>query len=157
MRWLGLAAAVVVGGSAVASAADGVSVDFGKHVSIIGGCHDCHTMGYNESGGQIDPAKALVGSSVGFQGPWGTTYAMNLRITLKDKSEDQFVEFARTFKARPPMPFYNVNALSETEVRSLYQYIKSLGEPGNQAPQALAPGETPKTPYIPFAPPVMPK
>jgi hypothetical protein len=156
MRGFVLAAALIFG-AAPGFAADGVSVEFGKHVSIIGGCHDCHTAGYNESGGQIDPQKALKGNVVGFQGPWGTTYAMNLRLTVKDKTEDQFVQFAHEFKARPPMPFFNVNAMNDVELRSLFQYIKSLGDPGDQAPQALAPGDTPKTPYIPFAPPVMPK
>jgi hypothetical protein len=151
-----LASAVATVVSTAAYGAEGVSVEFGKHVSIIGGCHDCHTDGYNESAGQIDPAKALVGKAVGFQGPWGTTYPMNLRITVKDKTEDQWVEFAKTFKTRPPMPFFNVNAMTEVEMRSLYQYIKSLGEPGNPAPEAVAPGDKPKTPYLVFAPPQMP-
>jgi hypothetical protein len=156
MRLIGLAAALVIGGATSALAADGASVELGKHVSIIGGCHDCHTRNYNESGGQIDPALALTGHDLGFQGPWGTTYALNLRITVKDKTEDQWVEFAHEFKARPPMPFYNVNAMTDLELRSLYQYIKSLGEPGSQAPEAVAPGGKPKTPYVVFAPPQMP-
>jgi hypothetical protein len=156
MHRLILVAALVMGAPGVAMAAGDVSVEWGKHVSIIGGCHDCHTVGYNESAGKIDPAKALLGSPVGFQGPWGTTYPMNLRLTVKDKTEDEFVAFAKTFKTRPPMPYYNVNALEEKDVRSLYQYIKSLGDPGEPAPTAAPPGETPKTPYIVFVP-VMPK
>ena len=50
-----------------------VSVERGLQVSIVGGCHDCHTEGYSESEGNIDPEKALRGSPVGWQGPWGTT------------------------------------------------------------------------------------
>ncbi len=46
------------------------------------------------------------------------------------------------------MPWYNVHAMDESELRSLYQYIKSLGEPGEQAPEAVGPGEEPKTPYF---------
>jgi hypothetical protein len=140
-----------------AGAAEGdVSVEWGKHVSIIGGCHDCHTAGYNESGGQIDPNTALKGTNVGWQGPWGTTYAKNLRLTVKDLSEDEWVKFAKTFETRPPMPYYNVHEMTETDVRSLYQYIKSLGDPGDPAPEALAPGVAPKTPYTVAAPPTMP-
>ena len=93
-----VAVGLVAGTTALAFAGD-VSVDRGKQVSIVGGCNDCHTAGYNESGGQIDPATALKGIAIGWQGPWGTTYAANIRLTVKDKTEDQFVEFARTFKA----------------------------------------------------------
>ena len=50
-----------------ATAADTPSVEFGKHISIVGGCHDCHTVGYAESGGKIDPDKALKGNPVGFE------------------------------------------------------------------------------------------
>lgn len=142
----------------VSYAASGdISVERGLQMSIIGGCHDCHTSGYNESGGQIDPAKALKGTPIGWQGPWGTTYPLNLRITASDKTEDEFVEFAKTFQTRPPMPWYNVHAMDETDIRSLYLYIKSLGEPGDQMPEAVDPGVEPKTPFYVAAPPQMPK
>ena len=141
----------------MAQAAGEVSVKRGEQVSITGGCHDCHTGGYNKLGGKIDPAAALKGTPLGWQGPWGTTYAMNLRITVSDKTEDQFVDHAKTFETRPPMPWYNVHAMDESDIRSLYQYIKSLGEPGEQVPEALPPGEEPKTPYVVVAPPTMPK
>ena len=141
-----------------ASAAPGdISVARGKQVSIVGGCHDCHTEGYNESSGVIDPSKALKGIAVGWRGPWGTTYAANLRLTVKDKSEDQFLQYAREFKARPPMPWFNVHAMDESDLRSLFQYIKSLGPPGDPVPEALPPGQEPKTPYTVAAPPTMPK
>ena len=140
-----------------AAMAGDVSIERGRQVAIVGGCNDCHTEGYNESGGQVDPAKALKGTAVGWMGPWGTTYPLNLRLTVKDKTEDQFLQFARTFKTRPPMPWYNVHAMDESDIRSLYRYIKSLGDPGAQVPEAVAPGEQPKTPYVVVAPPMMPK
>jgi hypothetical protein len=149
------AAVAAVALPSVAHAAD-VSVERGKLVSIIGGCHDCHTAGYNESGGQIDPKNALMGTGLGYQGPWGTTYPKNLRLTAASKSEDEFVQFAKTFQTRPPMPWYNVHAMEESDLRSLYQYIKSLGDPGKAAPEALDPGTEPKTPYLVFVP-VQPK
>jgi hypothetical protein len=127
------------------------------YISIVGGCHTCHTAGYNESGGQIDPAKALEGVAIGWMGPWGTTYASNLRITVIDKSEDFFVEFAKTFDFLPPMPSNNLRAMDESDLRSLYRYVKSLGDPGEQVPNTLAPGQEPKTPFIVLAPPQMPK
>ena len=126
--------------SIAGAAAQDVSVDFGAHIATIGGCHDCHTVGYNESGGQVDANVALMGSPAGFEGPWGKTFAKNLRLTVKDMSEDDWVKFSDTFQAAPPMPWYNVHAFTDVEARSLYQYIKSLpGDLGEQAPEALPP------------------
>lgn len=149
--------AAIAAGTGLANAAE-VSVKRGEQVSIIAGCHDCHTAGYGETGGKIDPAAALKGTGLGWQGPWGTTYPTNLRIIAKEKgSEDAFVQYAKTFQARPPMPFYNVHAMDENDIRSLYQYIVSLGEPGDPVPEYQPPGQEPKTPYIVIAPPIMPK
>ena len=128
------------GVSTAAFGADAPSVDFGKHVSIVGGCHDCHTVGYAESGGQIDPDKALKGNPVGFDGPWGTNFAKNLRLTVAKMSEDDWVNFAKTFQAGPPMPWFNVHEMNEVESRSLYEYIKSLPrDPGEPAPADIPP------------------
>ena len=134
-----------------------VSVGRGLQVSITAGCHDCHTEGYMESNGQIDPAKALKGSSIGWRGPWGTTYAKNLRITAHVFSERRFVQRMKILTTRPPMPWYNVRAMDESDLQSLYQYIKSLGEVGEQAPMLVGSGQEPQTPYIQVAPPQMPK
>lgn len=154
-----LAAAGVAMGGAMATAAEPAapSVDYGKWVSIVGGCNDCHTAGYSETAGKIDPATALKGTPVGYQGPWGTTYAANLRLLAATMSEDDWVKYLQTFKARPPMPYYNVNALDEVQMRSLRMYIASLGAPGEAAPAYVPPGQEPKFPYNVFAPPVMPK
>ena len=154
----GALTALMVALPAAAFAGSGeVSVARGLQVSIVGGCNDCHTAGYNESGGKIDPKTALKGIPVGWNGPWGTTYAANIRLIAKDKTEDQFLQYARTFTARPPMPFYNVHAMDESDIRSLYQYIKSLGDPGAPMPAALPPGAAPNTPYVVIAPPQMAK
>jgi len=137
-RWAILALAA--GLCTAAAAADTPSVEFGKHISIVGGCHDCHTVGYAESGGKIDPDKALKGNPVGFEGPWGTNFAKNLRLTVAKMSEDDWVNFAKTFTVGPPMPWFNVHELTAVESRSLFQYIKSLpGDPGEQAPADIPP------------------
>lgn len=139
-----------------AIAAEGVSVEEGLRMATIGGCHDCHTDGFAASGGQVDPQKALMGSAVGFQGPWGTTYPANLRLVLSRMSEDEFVKYSRELKTRPPMPWFGLQAMTDNELKSIYQYVKSLGEPGAPAPDYVKPGEEPKTPFIVFAPPQMP-
>lgn len=158
MRMCGAIALGAVAVSVGTAEAGDVSVKRGEQVSITAGCHDCHTAGYGESGGKIDPAAALKGTPLGWQGPWGTTYAANLRLVAKDKgSEDAFVQYAKTFQAKPPMPFFNVHAMDESDIRSLYQYIVSLGEAGAPVPDYVPPGQEPKTPYIVIAPPLMPK
>ncbi|MGB3643067.1 MAG: hypothetical protein WBG88_12690 [Mesorhizobium sp.] len=137
-------------------AADVVSVEEGLRIATIGGCHDCHTDGFAASGGQVNPAKALLGSQVGFQGPWGTTYPANVRAVLSKMSEDDFVRYGHEVKTRPPMPWFALHAMTDSELRSIYQYVKSLGAPGDPAPAYVKPGDAPKTPFIVFAPPQMP-
>ena len=138
LRHLAIAAASLALYAAGAAAQE-VSVEYGAHIAVIGGCHDCHTVGYNESAGQVDPNVALKGSPQPWQGPWGTTFAKNLRLTVKDMSEDDWVTFSDTFQTAPPMPWYNVHALTDVEARSLYQYIKSLPAPAAPAQTATAP------------------
>ncbi|MFU0507769.1 hypothetical protein [Pseudaminobacter sp. NGMCC 1.201702] len=155
-----LRSAILIGLAVAAStafAADEVSVEEGLRIAIIGGCHDCHTDGFAASEGKIDPEKALRGNPVGFQGPWGTTYPPNLRITLSKMDEDEFVSYSRELKTRPPMPWFGVRALTDNELRSFFRYVKSLGEPGEPAPDYVKPGDAPKSPYIVFVPPQMPE
>ena len=137
--------------------ADEVSVERGLYVSIIGGCHDCHTEGYSRSEGKIDPSKAMKGSSIGLRGPWGTTNPSNLRVTAYIRDEAQYVEYMKTLQAIPPMPWYNVNAMQESDLRSLYLHINSLGEPGMTAPGPVLPNQEPTTPYVTIDPPTKPK
>ncbi|MDK4742450.1 hypothetical protein PH547_26515 [Rhizobium sp. CNPSo 3464] len=158
VRWSAAAAAIAVLWSAVAMAQEPSrpSVAYGQVMSIIGGCHDCHTSNYSEKGGVIDPATALAGSPVGFRGPWGTTYAINLRLLVSEMSEDDWVSFLKNFTALPPMPYYNVRHMDEVQMRSLYEYIASLGALGETAPEDVRPGQEPKTPFLVFAPPTVP-
>ena len=134
-------------------AADEVSVERGLYISIIGGCHFCHTEGYREADGKIDTEKALKGSSVGWRGPWGTTYAANLRELASWSSEDKWVDYLKNKVSLPPMPWYQVQAMAESDMRSLYLYIKSLGAPGDAAPRYRAIGKEPRTPYVTLDPP----
>jgi hypothetical protein len=145
--------------STTALGADDVSVERGLYISIIGGCHFCHTEGYREAEGKIDPEKALKGSSMGWRGPWGTTYASNLRKLVGPiwSSEDKWVDYLKDKVTLPPMPWYQVQAMDESDMRSLYRYIKSLGQPGESAPYYRNPSLEPKTPYVTLEPPQTPK
>jgi mono/diheme cytochrome c family protein len=151
MNRLAFAAGLLVLNAATAAAGE-ISVEEGLRMSIVGGCHDCHTDGYAQSGGKIDPEIALRGTAIGFRGPWGTTYPSNLRLTLAKMSEDEFVDYGHSFKARPPMPWFGVHGMTDDELRSFYRYVKSLGEPGMPAPAYVEPGVEPVTPFIAFEP-----
>ena len=126
----------------------GTPVEAGRYLVIVGGCNDCHTDGYMATEGQIPEEDWLAGSSLGWRGPWGTTYPPNLRLRVQEMPEDVFVEMAHTRTALPPMPWMNLNQVSEQDVRALYRYIKSLGPTGEHKPLALPPGEEPTTPYL---------
>jgi mono/diheme cytochrome c family protein len=133
-------------------AEDKVSLERGLYVTRLGGCNDCHTPGFAQSGGTLPQSAWLMGSPVGFQGPWGTTYAGNLRLILAAMTEDQWVVHAKAVETRPPMPWFNLHAMTEDDLRSMYQFIRSLGEPGAAGPDYLPPGVKPKTPFVVFEP-----
>lgn len=76
-------------------------LEAGRYVVIMGGCNDCHTPGYGPVHGEVPESLWLTGADTGFNGPWGTTYAANLRLTLSRMTEDQWVEYAHTFETRP--------------------------------------------------------
>lgn len=126
------------------------SVALGRHVIQIAGCNDCHSPGYAQSGGKTPEATWLTGDGVGWRGPWGTTYSANLRLFFSGLSEQQWLEYARKTEARPPMPWFNLRAMSDQELSAIYQYIKAAGPAGAPAPTSLPPGQTAGTPVVQF-------
>ncbi len=130
----------------------------GRYLVLAGGCNDCHTPGWERSGGKLPWSQWLTGSPVGFQGPWGTTYAHNLRLLVQHVSERQWVAMFKyktplpAYPMRPPMPWVNYHQLSVRDLRAIYAFIKGLGPAGRPAPSYVPPGQTPKTPYIVFVP-----
>ena len=104
---------------------------------------------------QSMPTAVILGSGpLGFRGPWGTTYPPNLRLTESKMREDAWVKYAKALKTRPPMPWFNLNAMSEPDLRAMYRYIRNLGPTGKPAQAYLPPDKEPKPPYIQWpAPP----
>jgi hypothetical protein len=106
------------------------------------------------TGGDVPEEEWLKGDSLGWRGPWGTTYAVNLRLRLSEMTEDEWVEYARVFETRPPMPWFALHDMTETDIRSLYRYITSFEEKGEPAPEFVPPDQEPEGPYVQFpAPP----
>jgi mono/diheme cytochrome c family protein len=127
------------------------SIGHGRYLVSITGCNDCHTPGYAQNGGQAPMAKWLTGRDVGFQGPWGTSYPANLRLTVQSMTEAQWLVFARA-ERRPPMPWFNLKDMSDRDLTDIYRFIRSLGPAGEPAPTAVAPGGKVVTPVIVFMP-----
>lgn len=128
----------------------------GRYLLLIAGCNDCHTKGFILAAGKIAETEWLTGDVLGWSGPWGTTYAPNLRLLLQNMSEDAWVGFAHDLKARPPMPWWTVRTMRDGDLRTLYRMIKSLGSKGHSAPAYIPPGRKPEPPYALFVMPCEP-
>lgn len=125
----------------------------GKYVVTIGGCNDCHTPGYAENEGKVPESVWLTGDKLGWRGPWGTTYAANLRNYMQQYTEAQWIAKAKHLTARPPMPAFNVRQMTDTDLKAVYRFIRSLGAAGNDAPAYVPPDKTPNPPYVSFPSP----
>lgn len=129
-------------------------IDRGRYLVTIAGCNDCHTPGYLLNDGQVPETQWLLGDSFGWRGPWGTTYPSNLRLVADALTEAQWVAMAKVLKARPPMPWFNLNQMKEDDMKAIYQYIRHLGAAGEPAPAYIPPDQEPPPPYATFpAPP----
>jgi mono/diheme cytochrome c family protein len=129
-------------------------VERGRYLVRIGGCNDCHTPNYPVKGGKVPESEWLTGDALGWRGPWGTTYATNLRLYMQDLTEQQWVQKGKELSARPPMPWFNVRAMSTSDLRAVHRYIRSLGPAGKPAPAFVPPDQTPPQPFVQFpAPP----
>lgn len=135
--------------SATATADDAVAR--GRLLLKTSGCNDCHTDGYMAREGNVPEGEWLTGSPVGFQGPWGTTYAANLRLRAAQLTEAQWLAVART-RRQPPMPWFNVVAMPDDDLRAMYRYLRAAGPAGEPAPAWVPPGGTVTTPFVLFVP-----
>jgi mono/diheme cytochrome c family protein len=126
------------------------SVARGRYVVGIAGCNDCHTPNYAPSGGKVAESEWLTGDALGWRGPWGTTYAPNLRLYMPGLTEEQWVKKAKTLTTRPPMPWFNLHHMSEADLRAIYRYVRHLGPAGKPAPDYVPPDKTPAMPYVQF-------
>ena len=135
---------------AAAKPANNKQVERGQYLVMITGCNDCHTPNFLVNGGKTAESDRLVGGKLGWRGPWGTTYPVNLRLLFQEMSEEQWVQIAKEIQRRPPMPYFSLNAMSGPDVRAIYRYINSLGAAGAPAPKFLFSSATPPQPFIQY-------
>jgi mono/diheme cytochrome c family protein len=128
----------------------------GRDLLFQSGCHDCHTPTFAMNGGQAPESVWLVGDQLGWNGPWGTSYATNLRLRLTSMDREDWRRYARVMKARPPMPYWVLNRMSDGDLDAIWEVVRSLGAAGVPAPAALPPGTEPAGPVVrfPMPPPV---
>jgi mono/diheme cytochrome c family protein len=152
MKHSGLLLGIVLGCVTLAAQADDPLIERGRYLSKIAGCNDCHTAGYMQKNGDVPEQAWLLGDNIGWRGPWGTTYAINLRLYLQPMSEAQWLAVARNKPARPPMPWYVLREMEDDDLRALYRFIRHLGPAGTSAPGFVPPDQEPTTAYISFVP-----
>ena len=104
----------------------------------------------------MGPAPALSGNwmfagsttSTAFVGPWGTSYAINLTSHdsgLGKWTEAMFVEAMRKGKHAgvgrpilPPMPWQSLNAMTDSDLKAVFAYLRSLPPNPNLPPPSVA-------------------
>ncbi len=137
-------------GAKAATPAQRALIERGRYLVRTSGCNDCHTPGYTESAGKVDEKLWLTGDALGWNGPWGTTYPTNLRLWMRGRSEANWLATARSFQPRPPMPWFNVHAMTDADLRAIHRYITWLGPAGKPAPAYVPPGQAPAGPVVRF-------
>lgn len=135
-----------------AQAAPSASAQRGRYIILTAGCNDCHTPGWMQVAPDVPEEQWLTGVPIGWRGPWGTTYASNLRLFVKDFDEELFVKTVRARNTRPPMPWASLHAMTDEDLRAVYRYVKSLPQTGEHMPQFCPPGVEPPTPYLSLEP-----
>ncbi len=135
------------GGNAAPAATSDPQIARGRYLVAFGGCNDCHTAGWRESGGTIPQAHWMTGAKIGYRGPWGTVYPPNVRLLFHEVSEDGWIFSTNTRGGKPPMVWHDIRFLTRDDRRAIYTFVRSLGRAGDPAPDDVPPGREPKTPY----------
>ncbi len=114
-----------------------------------------HPEGAPDPAGTLGPHDAgVIGpTSTSFKLPFGTVYAMNLTPDVDTGTgtwtERMFLDIFRTGRhlggggrpILPPMPWLNVNTLSDEEIVAIFAYLRSLPPIRNHVPSPEVPEE----------------
>lgn len=138
------------------ASADAELLARGEYLVRTSGCNDCHTPDYGPRQGEVPRTEWLVGSRLGFKGPWGTTYPTNLRLSLAKLDETQWLDYSAKLKTRPIMPDFALRAMTADDRRAIYRFVRSLGAGGQPAPAYVPPGQTAPAPYFELVMPSAP-
>jgi mono/diheme cytochrome c family protein len=132
----------------------------GKRLAWTSGCVDCHTPG--SLYGVPDTTRLLSGSELGWQGPWGVSFARNLTpdsTGLATWTEDDIVKAIRTgvrpnnTQILPPMPWQDFARLTDEDANAIAAYLKTLPAVKHVMPAVVPPGQKFKGAMLVFPPP----
>ena len=133
----------------------------GEYLTTIMGCGDCHTPGTLY--GDPDFSRKLSGSELGWQGPWGVSYARNLTPDLETGigywTENDIVNAIRTGQRPdgsvllPPMPWEDFSRLTDDDAHAIAAYLQSLPVVEHKVPDRIPPGQQASGSIIVFPPP----
>ncbi len=112
------------------------AIEAGRYLAVVARCNECHTESWGAQS-VLAESEWLTGSATGFEGPWGVTFASNLRLLAAEWTEDEWAETLRTRKQEQPMPWLAVNVMSDKDARALYRFIDHLGPAGDPSPVAI--------------------
>lgn len=133
------------------SSSSASSIQRGEYLVRIGACNDCHTPGYLLSEGQTPVDDWLVGDTLGWRGPWGTTYPRNLRLRFQDfRNKEEWIGYARAIRPLPPMAWFNLAAMSDEDLGAVYDFVRYLGPKGSAIPANVSASEVPNGPVVQF-------
>jgi len=115
------------------------SVAYGKYLSTIGGCYECHTP--HDDHNALIPEKAFAGGWE-MKGPWGRNFTANLTPAGSYLSHATREEFIGRFKAFaslnagsapavPPghntiMPWIAFAGMTDNDLGAIYDYLKTV-------------------------------
>jgi hypothetical protein len=113
-----------------------------------------HPESFPIAGGAAAPSAAwlmtMAASGTAFSGPWGVSFAANLtpddNTGLGIWTEDMFVKAVRTGRHMgvsrpilPPMPWPNVGAMTDDDLKAVYAYLRTIQPIHNRVPEPLPP------------------
>ena len=137
--------------AAHAAPTDAEVIERGRYMVKTGHCNNCHTAGFIASEGTMPESGWLMGSGAqGWRGPWGTTYASNIRINVNALAQDDWVNYVKAMKSRPPMPWWSTAATTREDLAAMYRFIKQLGPAGEPARAFIPPGQDAPPPVIQY-------
>lgn len=144
---LSVAASAFLSISRASERASSATTERGRYLVKTAGCNDCHTPDYVAKAGRVDESRWLIGSQMGWQGPWGTTYPPNLRLFTQRITPEEWLSVARR-PTRPPMPWFALRDMTDEDLLAIYHFTRSLGPAGSMAPAFLPPGQRASTPVV---------
>lgn len=123
-------------------------VQRGQYLVTVLGCHDCHTPGTLY--GAPDMSRQLSGSELGWQGPWGVSYARNLTpdsTGLAAWSDEEILRAVQNGVKRdgspimPPMPWPDFAHLTPADAKAVVAYLRSVPPVHHVVPDRVPPGK----------------